>query len=507
MNNNNNNNNKTKFIKFFIYLIPILICLWLLNKYFVFTGNLDSSYVFDNQPSIFNELQPETRVHSPEINLKTGEKYQRIQSELVYFSLNIPRSFQKANFTFTFDAPSQPIINVGIKRAYEDTSYEFKTLKNDYFDKLNKYWTKTYDKNNKIVLMQNLNKENENYDTVQGFINNPPQNKKIGTYYIDLTDNKKLENYKPSNKINNIETPLRGKHEIYTYIKDETLDYNFSYYDLNNEEGLDQFNINVYKGLKLVYSNLSEDDGNNKANNLVSEFKQFQLKIPDLAEGKYLIKLALPEDIIINKITTRQKYTVFASRIRTVGNRLEFNNDYSFSEVPVKIFSPNSNFQLRTFGPVSEQEILIDNQSITLSSNNSSLINHSTGKENNELIEINAPLGNILLLAPIFVFNKEQYFDPYFNINQIALNTAISDEFDYIIGTIDDYLTPQKYRNWYKNEISFETANAYTENGELKFAIQIPGFNNIDDVIIKDIKVNLQTDNIFKRLFNKINIY
>jgi len=105
-----------KFVKVFkILLLAAFLCLFLflLNKYFSFSGNLELRYNFCNQPTVISALEPIGRAQEREQNLKTGDCYQTISGEPTYFTVTVPRSFDTAAVTLTYKNPAQKIVELG----------------------------------------------------------------------------------------------------------------------------------------------------------------------------------------------------------------------------------------------------------------------------------------------------------------------------------------------------------------------------------------------------------
>jgi len=109
---------------------------------------------------------------------------------------------------------------------------------------------------------------------------------------------------------------LRGKHEIYTYIHNETLSLSVSKHDLNWYAGEDELNISVYlPSGEIVGSLVIPDDGQNAATRRAGEVQTGMLEVPRLQDGIYHIKLISNDDIIIDELRSAQDKLVFDGKM------------------------------------------------------------------------------------------------------------------------------------------------------------------------------------------------
>lgn len=109
---------------------------------------------------------------------------------------------------------------------------------------------------------------------------------------------------------------LRGQHEIYTYIHNETLNLSISKHDLNWYEGEDELNITVYSPSGEIIGSMSiPDDGQTSATRIAGNVQTETLEVPGLQDDIYHIKLTSNDDIVIDELRSTQDKLVFAGKM------------------------------------------------------------------------------------------------------------------------------------------------------------------------------------------------
>lgn len=518
------NLNRKKIILIVIYSVPVLFFLWFLSKYFVVSGNFKDEYKFNSSSSIISNLYPSNRVDNPELDLITKNKYQRINSEPVYFDISVPRPFKRIELDFSYFAPNQPIIEIGVKRSPEELDYDFKTIQNKFIENLKDNWNKIEKSEDNLIFLEKGKKPDiyENnpdnsesdskfqyeFDNINNFLNDIPKDKVVGYYKYDINNHLKLNNYKNPKSTIQINNPLQGSHEFYTYIKNEDLDFNFSYYDTNREPGDDNILVNVYNsGNIVIYSNNIADDGNDSADRNTSQLNGFNLQIPNLSEGQYKIELKTSDDVIFTKINTKQKYIVFHNKLNLAASN-EFKNQIKdIYQKPSNVYFNGTQLNIKTFYQSGNQQIRIKNKNYNISQDNEDYFKINFNNPNNDLNKLNSSKNGLLLLSDgFFVFNNNHYFEPFTKVYPLV-NFQYIDQMDYLIASTVNYYRPNKKGDWYRNQVEFNLSKAYIEDNKYKFVISSPNINR-NEFMMRQLKCNLNRDpiwhNFIPRLKNKL---
>ena len=137
-----------KIIRIILMIIPILAFIFLVDKYFVPFGKLESVWNFKKLSSpFFSSLSP--NAENIEKNIKTKQYYQRIIGSPVNFSVNMPRLFKKATLQIKYQNPQSILTLSASKKGKEKIN---QTLENQMVENLD--WLKLEDKEKGVLLFQ-----------------------------------------------------------------------------------------------------------------------------------------------------------------------------------------------------------------------------------------------------------------------------------------------------------------------------------------------------------------
>lgn len=116
-----------KIIRIFLIAISVVALAWIINKNFVFSGQMEAEYNFDKTSPFISVLKPAGRALKIERDA-SGDYFQRIIIEPVYFDLYMPAEFNKAKFTFIYEASEGRGVKVGPQVSGSDWNYKTKEL-------------------------------------------------------------------------------------------------------------------------------------------------------------------------------------------------------------------------------------------------------------------------------------------------------------------------------------------------------------------------------------------
>lgn len=518
-----------KIARFILILIPIILFGWLFDRYFVPSGKLEVVYDFKKDSPFISSFHPEARVEDIEKNISRNFYYQRIKEEPVYFEVKTPRYFQKATVTLEYQNPEQPIFELGIQKSKDEWDFLLRPLENKFID--NSDWFRLEDKEKGIIFLQrskiveegNTSQQageeeleevrEKEYQSIDDFLSNLPDDRGIATYRIDLAPYYKLKDYQKSSQGLIIEKSLRGSLTLFTYIKEEPLNFTFYYQDINRKIGPDRFNISVYYGGRKIYQDSQPDDGNIYPNGQGSELKNFKVEFPDLPEGSYQLELDLSDDLVIRKIETKQHLLVFKQKIFLVDNKEYIESLPDIKEIPAQLYSDANRFSFQAFHPNGLQTIKVDNTDVILEEEMKPYhLDLATTLENEEekdlplkLKKIYSPRNDVIINANgYFSFTPDSFFLPESKITPLRENISFKD-IDFLIAA--DYSSPSQNKYWTQVLQSFDLQYVYYEDKTLRFILSAPGLGNRDNIKINKIKVLLEKEpitlsNFFPRLKN-----
>ncbi|MFH1535222.1 MAG: hypothetical protein ABIF80_04545 [Patescibacteria group bacterium] len=461
--------------------LTLLLFYWIFNQYFFPSGKLEVVYDFEEDSIYISHLEPWQRLLPPAE--ENGVWSQRVKDDLVYFNVHNPRWFERITAEIVFNNENQNIIEIGA-RANSENGYLDRTLQNKIIDELD--W-KSIDENG-VTLFQKEVK----YDSIGSFINDYVDNvlvtNEVGQYFYRLPENRIIADYEKSNRETVIDHSIRGSQIIYTYIKDEELDFSFYKTDLNRYIGSDSVAVDIFqhKNGKNIFFGTLDDDGVEEIGDLSESTQELSVQIPNLEEGVYRIEIKGNNDFVINKISSHQKLIVFSKTIFLADNE-EYINNFVPGSKSTTLFTNSSIINFKTPHPAGLQNIRIGDSELNLET-----VNAVYGAQLEGFTEILIPHNDVLIESNgLFAFSKDQYFNPFpLNVSTLNANSS-TDSIDYIITR---YTPPSEEDGWITKSQTFEVSDLYRDkSGNLRFRLSAPGLGEDEDTIqVKEIRVGFE---------------
>lgn len=449
---------------------------WLLYQAVVPFGQISFIHNFDQENYFIKPLTPKDRVRDPQGG---GQK---ITGNPVYFALRTPRTFDRAKVTISFkNMEKLPLIELGVLADNKVWRYRTEPLDNLALDSLMTIWPMVND--GETILLQRNNK----YTSVNDFMNNLPPQTEIALYNYQLPSNFKPSDYKSGATSTVIDLPLRGTYQFYTYVDNETLDYDFTFYDLNQNKTADPVALKLFSGQNLVAQKDLPDDGVAVDNGLRSEARTVKLVQPDLAAGVYKIELTANDDIITDRIETTQSKLAFINRIWLAEE----------TKTSARLFTDSLKISAQTINPASLQEIKAGNNILNLTGTYRQFV-----VENQEgMIELEIKKSDLIISGDgIFAFTREQFFNP----EQQKFSNRLDLDKRGINYVIAEYQMPIKSGEWQTASAEFDLKSAYREFFKFNFMISIPDLSAedqiMDSLIIKEIRVDLSGTTLWQKI-------
>jgi len=457
---------------------------WLLYMGVVPGGKI--SYVYDfTRPNYFIEkLTPQERVEE----IKDGR--QKIIGNPIYFSLRTPRGFDKARLTLKyrrycrdakFCVSTIPIIEAGVLVDKIIWRYDLQPIENKIIDQLALVWDKQEE--NGTMLLQKEKK----YNSIEDFLENLPARDEITLHNYSLNEEFLLEDYE-AEKTEQFTVPaIRGAYQFYTYVKDEILDFNFKFIDLNQNKDNDSIDINLYYGGQLIDSRHLDDDGITGDNDEIKDERQLDLEIASLPEGVYKVEVKVNNDIVTKEICTKQKKLSFINKIWILENGGE----------EINLVTDSRRLQVQTTNPGSLQTIKVRelasskdyDQKLELNETYKQFSLELSSKENVIILEE----GDTIIAGDgVFSFSLEGLINPDFK--KVTSDLDISESgISYILakyGTPVEEDPPSSFgksedfgeARWKIAQAEFDLTNAYREFFKYGFLISEKKIKADDEV-------------------------
>ncbi|MBU1164104.1 hypothetical protein KKA15_00905 [Patescibacteria group bacterium] len=473
--------------KLIIYLFKIIfivgaaiLIFWLIGKDLVMSGYLVANYDFSKPSPFITTLRPQGRVLEPVMD-SNGDYWQNIIDEPIYFDMRIPRHFDIAEVSLTYNNLDQEIFEFGILADKQNFIFDLRPvfnakINNLLADKLN--WSQLAE--NDLILFQKEKK----FISIDEFVTNPPALNSIATYNFTMDSKFVLPEYNAAKNNQTIDSSLRGNHTLLTYIKNETLNFEFLVQDVNRHVGEDYLSIDVYNdGGDLVVSEFLKDDGNISDNGNMSIENKLAINEKDLAEGLYRIEFkASNDDIFIRQIKTTQSKLVFKDHIYLA-------DDVGYKELTGQtvLYSNGYNFFASTPHIEGMQSISIGSEILRVQQTHQDFaVQTDFG-----IKEITMPKNDIKITTRgLFGFSKDMFFDPA----PTSLKNGLGFDEEKIEYVIARYDAPSDNGKVQQKLIRFNDLDKYdTQDNQLHFVISLPQIKAGDDgLMIKEINIVLK---------------
>jgi len=380
------------------------------------------------------------------------------------FDLKLPPSPimpSKAKIKMVFQSDQE--IKLGIENK-ESQEFTYQPMFNPILNNLN--WQKV--EKNDITLFE----KKPVYSSVDSFIKNPPQysssEPKIALYNTILEH--KINPPAQSQTI--IDSSLRGKQTIYTYVQNGKLNLEVEKQDLNWQFGQDDLEILVFKGDTMVGEKKIEDDGIADDSKETAKPQKDSLDI-NVANGIYKIVLKCDNDLIIKKITLNQPLVVFKNTLLADNADIYPITFYKTNTV----YTDSTNISLSIPHEASYQKVKIDEKEIELKQQTTSIdLNAKLASEDEnkaKLHEITTDKNDLGISGDgVFAFNPNSYFNPFPNeITSFGEKKVDLNQIDYILAK---YKIPQQKNGWYYQEAEFDLHGYNFKDNCLSFVITTP---------------------------------
>jgi hypothetical protein len=462
-----------------------LFLAYLFNKQFPWNGKLEIVYDFSKPNAFIGRLTPEGRVD--EIEQLNGDYFQTIKIDPVYFDLELPASYEQAVIEVKYQSQNQPVIEIGGLVGKDIWNFQTKPIQNSVIDGLINKWHKI--QQGDVVLLQREKK----YDSIGSFLGNLPPINEIAVFNYSLPYDYSYPDYIANDNYLEIEQDLKGKHSFYTYLGEgENMDFSFWLQDINEHNGSDEGQIEIYHGREIIKEYFIADDGINNESQEKTDVRELPVNLNNVVRGYYKINLQFSDDIIIKKIKTKQNLITFI-------NKLNLYNQEE-PETPINLFSNSSLIRAATNQVSGLQTIKIGGQNLDISDVNIGYAQELSSQAW-ELSSILIPKGNIIIQGPgLFSFSKKQFFNPLLTVLD---DGAKLNGINYIIA---NYQPPFKADEWNIGRAILDLPLLHQEKNKVKIMISAPNLDqNNGNIKITRIKIILEGKPFLLKILGRLN--
>lgn len=452
-----------------LFLVGTVCVGFVLYRYFGMGGEFRLVYDYSDTGNYISEFTPTGRALAREQNSENGEYYQRIIIDPVYFTVDLPSAYPEATVTIEYQSPEQSITQLGLRLTDDDTlwSYDFHTLENKFIDNSDFHRID----NEQYTLLQ----RDEQYSSIEDFLAHPPMNTAIGTWLFTNTIPFIDETYQPSVAGAEVNVALRGTHDMYTYIKDEPLEFTFTFEDINYSPEADDISIEVYRLDELLSTIVTSDDGEVGVTGTSNGERTATLALPGLAEGVYKIVWRASDDIILKHVATQQHKLVFKNQVHLAGSQ-EYTDVIPDLQINGSTVYTNSD----VVNAIAKHEygvgdITFFDRAITLGRVDTVYAWRNPVPGYTTSVQV--PFNDVQLSGDgYFWFSDETRFDPFFGFKQLTPQTDGSG-LEYIMA--GHYDEPERLRGWTTASTTFDLTQANREDPtNLEFILSAPGLQD-----------------------------
>jgi hypothetical protein len=454
----------TRLIQFLFITVPIVLMGWLLNLWFVPSGEFVVRHVVGESSPFMDELKPEARVGVVYEN-EHGEAMQAILDEPAFFFVHPHREdfFDEGAFDVWFQNESLPMVELGGLARQHPETYTILPLHNRLIDEST--WSRI--DQDGLVLLQ----REKTYDSIEAFFSSPPSRDQVAVYRTDFDVPYRLADYQPTTVTQTIDVSLRGHHEFKTYIQDETLFFTFSYMDMNRDEGEDIVQVTVFnQDGQPVAEARAADDRNASHDAVVDQgLKTLVLSAYGLPEGVYKVVMNTTRDVFFRKIVTSQQKIVFLNTV-FLGDEI----GYREPSRGATLYTEAKRLRFQTRHAEGVQSVTATGQTLEIAEPYEwyTLTFPEGGLES-----MVVPSGDVEIVTEgKFAFSSSQYFNP----DPVALNAYSTLEqlgVDYVLAR---YQSPRREGNWLVATVPFVVRDLYEEDQTWKFSFSTPLIAELD---------------------------
>lgn len=484
-----------------LVLVASAIIGWILWQYFGVDGTFSLTYQFDNRPNYISRFTPIGRALDREQNTTNDEYYQRIIGDPVYFTVKLPSPYPKMSVTIEYQNAAQNIVQLGLRLSDEDTTiagYSFQPLENKFVDDSSLFRSE----NAQYVLLQRA----ETYNSVNEFFKKPPAGENVGTFLFDKELPFVDSDYQITAARIDLTVPLRGRHELTTYIKGEPLDFVFTYEDINYAEGVDSFTIDIERLGEVIATQMIDDDGIDGITGTSNGARTVSVQLANLEEGVYDIVLNANDDIVFTEIHSTQDVLVFKRTLHLAGTEEYKKTIPTINTAPTTIFSDGGLITGQAKHIYGVQDVEFYNTILAINRVDIPFLWRNPVPR--YFFDVTFPNNDVYLTTDTaFALTKEQWFDPDFGFRTLTQYTDLS-QLEYIISK--KYDEPTRVRSWTTATATFDLATVdRADPTTIDFMLSAPGLETatggikVRKISIVAEKEPLTWSNLWPRLTKK----
>jgi len=209
------------------------------------------------------------------------------------------------------------------------------------------------------------------------------------------------------------------------------------------------------------------DKGENEGGGEIVKRGSLKLKLAGLPEGAYKIELKANDDIITEKIVSKQRRLSFINKLWLAKR----------GDSEIVLYTDSKEIKAQTVNPKSLQTIKVGNNELAMDETYRQFAIKLPSGRAAKTIELER--GDVILAGDgVFSFKKDGLINPKFK--KVDANLDVDrDGVNYILA---NYEIPRNEGEWKIARAEFDLTRAYRENGKYGFLISVPGLRADDEI-------------------------
>lgn len=479
-----------KVLQVALWITPVVFFGYLTLRYTAIDGTY--TYIWTPGEQADKNIQPLGRASKPVQDLETGEVFQRITSDPVYVSIQVPRTFDQVTATVDLHNSGQPLVELGLQNS---TAWQFELHPLDVpvIEELD--WFALEDEQGNVLLQKE-----KQFASISDFLEHLPLEQRIITYYQNLDPEFVMQTYVKQPNVR-ITSPLRGSHTFFGYVQAQPVSVDVTFLDVNRSFDVDALTISLLQYDQVITQAVTEDDGNVIADGQVSSSRTLHLESPGQVNGEFTLQLSSTDDIIITQIETNVGYLV-TKQVYLAGNTEYRPSSSSFNTASTNLTSNANLVQAVTSHPANLQTIAVGDDELELLKAN---VTEQLLREA-ELSTLHVPLNDVQLSTIGWMsFTPESFFDPDYLIDRLTPNTNLDQAAFVFAADLPQHSVTDNMRS-----VSFDVTPLPGDKKNLNFILSAPGLDQrkaeltISSIRFEFTRPPLTLSGIFQRLKHRL---
>lgn len=323
------------------------------------------------------------------------------------------------------------------------------------------------------------------FATVDDFLRNLPDAERTLQFNYDLAPHAKIRGYQPAAKPRVFSTSLRGSHTLLTYLgRGEELSFAVTARNLNRLAGRDQLGLEVSTRHRQVFESPAQYLGEETPTSQPSKPTTLTAERTGLPEGFYFVRIKAADELLIERIETRQRVFLFLNKFSLAENAIYQGALGDKRLGPTTVYTDS---EYLTAEARSDHGL----QTVTVGSASLDLIDTETVYEKVGLTGVTqliSPKNELILRGDrYFALSPEQFdFLPHFP--EIGDTTKV-DDYDFVFAR---YPQNRIEKGWTVAQQTFRKPELHFFEKELRFLLEAPGLREeLRQLKIKEVRVEL----------------